>query len=68
MKPKRNLSGIWFSVIREGKACNICFEDLTDYEQLVIIKRGKKEYIGSLAQKLADVLNEIGEKYNIEKR
>lgn len=68
MKTKRNLSGIFFRVRRDDKFENICFEELNADEQCQIMAGQGKEWLTNIAQRLADVLNEVGTACDIEKK
>jgi len=68
MKEKRNLSGIYFRIKRENGFDNVCFEDLTSQEQNEIMLKNNKEWLMSLAQQLANTLNEIGNHFHISKK
>jgi hypothetical protein len=69
MKTKRNLSGIYFRCQNEnGEWDNVCFEDLTREDQEKSIKDKTTLWLCSLAFHLADTINEIGEKFDIEKQ
>ena len=67
MKTKRGLSGIYFRCKNEetGAYDNVVFEDLTENEQDDHMKTRDREWIKSLAKKLANTLNEIGDKFDI---
>jgi len=64
-KEQRNLSGIYFRVKRDGKFENITFEDLSEEEQKNVMSGKSKEWLESLAQKLADTLNSTGDTFNL---
>jgi hypothetical protein len=69
MKTKRNLSGIYFRAQDEnGKWINVCFEDLSREDQEKYTKDKPILWLCSLAFQLADTINEIGEKFDIEKQ
>jgi hypothetical protein len=66
MKTKRNLSGIYFRFQDpSGSWGNRCFEDLPIEDQNRLMKSKSKEWIESLAIKLADTLNLMGEQFDI---
>lgn len=65
MKEKRNLSGMYFRVQRNGKWENVCFEDLESDEMYAIMNEKDKEYVMALAEQLAKTLNSIGDEFDI---
>jgi len=65
MKELRNLSGIYFRAKREGKWTSVCFEELTPEEQTKYLENKEKEWLKSMIIQLSQVLNELGEKFNI---
>jgi hypothetical protein len=67
MKTKRNLSGIYFRSKIEvtGKFDNVVFEDLAEEEQDIVMKDRSIEWLKSLAKKLANTLNDIGEQFDL---
>ena len=67
MKTKRNLSGIYFRFQDEnGKLGNRTFEDLPEEKQDEIMKGRNEEWLKSLAKKLANTINDIGEEFNLD--
>lgn len=66
-KEQRNLSGIYFRVKRPAGFKNVCFEDLSADEQRQVVADYDKERLFSLAQLLANTLNEIGNHFDIMK-
>ena len=66
-KEKRNLSGIYFRVKRPSGFKNVCFEDLSAEEQKEVVADYDKTALFSLAQQLANTLNEIGNHFDIMK-
>ena len=66
-KEQRNLSGIYFRVKRSSGFKNVCFEDLSAEEQNNLMLENDKDWLMSLAQQLANTLNEIGNHFDIMK-
>lgn len=66
-KEQRNLSGIYFRVERPAGFKNVCFEDLSAEEQKEVVADYDKNALFSLAQQLANTLNEIGNHFDIVK-
>lgn len=66
-KEQRNLSGIYFRVKRPAGFKNVCFEDLSADEQKQAVADYNKDRLFSLAQLLANTLNEIGNHFDIMK-
>lgn len=66
-KEQRNLSGIYFRVKRPAGFKNVCFEDLSAEEQNKIMLENDKKWLMSLAQQLANTLNELGNHFDIMK-
>jgi hypothetical protein len=67
VKEQRNLSGIYFRVERPAGWKNVCFEDLSAEEQNKIMLENDKNWLMSLAQQLANTLNELGNHFDIMK-
>lgn len=65
MKIKRELSGIFFRVERNGKWDNVCFEDLEYDEQLKVIEGRDIPWLIQLSQTLADTVNRLGNTFDI---
>lgn len=67
MKTKRNLSGIYFRVKNEetGEIDSVVFEDLSEQQQDEMMNGRSEEWLKSLAKKLANTLNNIGEQFDI---
>ena len=66
-KEQRNLSGIYFRIERPAGFKNVCFEDLSAEEQNKMMLERDKEWLMSLAQQLANTLNELGNHFDIVK-
>ena len=62
---QRNLDGVYFRVKRDGKWQNICFSDLTNEERDKVTANRSDEWLRSLAYRLADCLQEIGNQFDI---
>ena len=61
----RNLDGVYFRVKRGDKWENICFSDLTIEERDEVCQNRSEEWFKSLAYRLADVVKEIGDTFNL---
>ena len=66
-KEQRNLSGIYFRVKRPAGFKNVCFEDLSAEEQNKLMIENDKDWLMSLTQQLANMLNELGNHFDIVK-
>lgn len=68
MKTKRSLSGIYFRFKDEetGKWGNRVFEDLPEEKQDEYMDGRGEEWVKSLAKKLANTLNDIGNQFDIK--
>lgn len=64
---ERNLDGMYFRVQRDERWCNICFTDLTENERESVMENRSVDWIKSLANRLADVVHEIGDELGIER-
>ena len=64
---ERELDGIYFRVKREDRWRNICFSDMTVEEREIVTSGRSSEWIKSLAYRLADVIREIGDQFEIER-
>jgi len=67
MKPKRNLSGIFYKMKNEetGEFEPIAFEDLTSQQQNEVMNGCSVEWLKSLAKQLAVTINQLGDRFNI---
>ena len=63
----RNLDGCYFRVKRDGKCYNLCFTDLTQKERETELDGRSELWLKSLCCHLADVINDIGETFDIKK-
>lgn len=63
----RELDGVYFRVERDGKWQNICFTDLTEKERDEVLKERTPEWLVSLCRRLADVVRELGDTFDIER-
>lgn len=64
---KRNLDGVFLRVQRNSKWENVCFSDLTEEEMNRELENKPEDWLKRLCIRLANVLKEIGEEYNIER-
>ena len=66
MKEQRNLSGIYFrSQNEQGERINVVFEDLSEEEQDKYMDNYSEKELKSLAKKLADTINRIGDQLDL---
>ena len=61
---KRNLDGVYFRIGKE----NICFSDLTEEQRNEVMKDKDAVWLKSLCNILADVIKEIGDKFDIVRK
>lgn len=61
----RKLCGVYFRVERDGKWQNICFSDMTKDEREKVLCEKPDEFLRGLCHRLADVLKEIGDEFDI---
>ncbi len=64
-KMNRELDGVYFRMKRDGKWQNICFTDLTKEERDKVCENRSAEWFKSLAYRLADQIQKIGETFDI---
>ena len=57
----RNLDGVYYRVIRDGKCVNRCFSDLSEDEQDVIMEKYDAEQLRRLCRYLSMSLRQIGD-------
>lgn len=62
---KRNLDGIYFRVLRDGKWDNICFSDLTPSEMDGVLANRNIEWLKQLCVHIGLSLQYVGKQYNI---
>ncbi len=62
---QRNLDGCYFRVKRKDGWTNVCFSDLTEEEQIQMLKNKSAEWCADLAIHLAKQLKIIGETFDI---
>ena len=62
---KRDLDGIYFRVLRNGRWVDRCFSDLTHEEQDQKIKLYSVDGLRTMVLHLADCLAQLGEAFNI---
>lgn len=67
MIKKRNLSGVYFRSRDPAteKFDNVCFEDLSESEQLNILNSKNIEWVKSLTMILAKTLRDVGDQFNL---
>lgn len=61
----RNLDGIYFRVMRDGKPCNICLSDMTKAEIDKVLENKRPEFLLGCIIRLAEVIKEIGDQFDI---
>ena len=61
----RDLDGVYFRVQRDGCWKNICFSDLTLEERDEVCCDRSAEWYKKLAYHLADVIQSLGEEFDI---
>lgn len=61
----RNIDGIFFRVNRDGKWNNVCFSDMTTDERSVVMNDRDTVWLKSLCSKLADIVHDIGDQFDI---
>lgn len=61
----RELCGVYFRVERDGKWQNICFSDMTKDEREEVLGEKSDEFLRNLCHRLADVIKEIGDEFDI---
>ena len=57
----RNLDGVYYRVIRDGKYVSRCFSDLSEAEQDVIMEKYDAEQLRRLCRYLCISLRQIGD-------
>ena len=62
----RNLDGIYFRIERDGKWQNLCFTDLTEEEQMEVLKDKSPDFVLQVALVMAKRLREIGDQLELE--
>ena len=62
---KRNLDGVYFRVLRDGKWDNICFSDLTQEEMETVMEGRDGDWLKSLCIRLGSVIRNIGDTFNL---
>lgn len=58
---RRNLDGVYYRVIRDGKYVNRCFTDLTESEQDGIMTKYNAEQLRRLCRYLCISIRQIGD-------
>lgn len=61
----RNLDGVYFRVKRYGKWDNVCFSDLSETEQVDVLKNKDIDWVKSLCMILGKKIREIGDQFDI---
>ena len=64
----RNLDDIYFRIERNGKFENVCFSDMTEFEQREVLKDRPIRFVTEVALEMAKRLHEIGEELDLEYR
>ena len=64
-KIKRNLDGVYFRVLRDGKWDNICFSDLTQEEMETVMEGRDEDWLKSLCIRLVSTIRNIGDTFNL---
>lgn len=64
----RNLDGCYFRLKRNGQYQNICFSDLTEEEQKMVLKGRSGEWMKSLCLYLAHMIKNIGDQLDIVRK
>jgi hypothetical protein len=62
---QRNLDGLYFRIERDGKWQDICFTDLTQQERDRVMANRSERWLASVVNYLADVINGIGEEFDL---
>lgn len=62
---RRNLDGLYFRIERDGKWQDICFTDLTQQERDRVMANRSERWLASVVNYLADVINGIGEEFDL---
>ena len=57
----RNLDGVYYRVVRDGKYVNRCFSDLTESEQDEIMTEYNAEQLRRLCRQICVSLRQIGD-------
>ena len=63
----RDFDGIYFRVFRCGKWTDVCFSDLTESEQREVLVRYNTKQLTNMCIKLARVIREIGDQFDIRR-
>ena len=63
MDMRRNLDGVYFRFGTE----NICFSDLSEEQQEEVMNNRSEEWLKSLCKRLAEVIKEMGDQFDIYK-
>lgn len=65
---QRNLDGIYFIVMRDGKPYNRCFTDLSIAERERVLRTYSREELHTMVGILADTVRKMGDELNIVSR
>lgn len=64
---ERELDGIYFQVIRNGRVKNVCFSDMTVDERKRCIACYDNESLKRMCILLSDVIQQIGDQFNLKR-
>ena len=62
---KRDLDGVYFRVMRDGKPYNRCFTDLTTAERDEFLELRDEKALRRMCHLLADCVRDIGDQFDI---
>jgi hypothetical protein len=62
---RRDLDGVYYRVMREGKADSLCFTDLTTAEQDEFLESLDTKGLQRMCHLIADCLRGIGDQFDI---
>jgi len=62
---ERELDGIFYRVMRDGKSCSLCFTDLTEQEQTEVLDDYEKDSLLRMCMILAGRLRTVGDQFGI---
>lgn len=63
---ERKLCGIYFRVKRNGKDQDLCFTDMTEDEQIDILRQQpSREFVVGLCLRLAQTVRTLGDEFDI---
>ena len=61
----RKLDGMFFRIMRDGKACNVCVSDMTAEEQDSLFTGQSPEYLRKVIWHLSDALHGLGDQFDL---